>query len=287
MITESITSALNLVRNRPGVEDIYVLQGAKENLMRITEVPRPVNDVINILLENTITEYVEKKVAQILDNARSKGEKDVTKLVEEQRSASVSSSLLGRHLSSNKRIMRPASPRPLRIRSRSHSYESGSAVKLHRQVSFGTAKLLEEIQVESEDVLSIKDRPPTPVPSLTDLAKAVFSEPLHKDELLDLNKGKEDLNNKIQTLDKNLYSIAKEQLVKSLAAKRKLLFSPSTVMSKKKVIKRITDIILSRQTGDIMDCEEIKDAVNYLVRELAILFQKLLQESVGSRTFSM
>nr|CAD7200382.1 unnamed protein product [Timema douglasi] len=246
---------------------LNTLQAAKEKLERDVSVPEGVSVAIDELLDAVIRLHIRCKIYSMLNEVALK----LLQTLDSQRN-----SLTGEEQRWPHWVLRRA---------------NFSTVQEFKPISFGIVDTIENIEVDTP-LISVKDRPPTPVPSLTELVEAIFEDPMLTTEeeiMQDFIHEKTKIKKTLRKMAKHLYRAIIFMPDHILDAnKRKFIRRQFSRSSQREddldeVVHRLTDAMLSHEDDELMNNEAMQFAIDFLFKDF--MQQTYFPES-KSREFS-
>ncbi|XP_068083526.1 trichohyalin-like [Anabrus simplex] len=277
LVEKTLQQTLAELRNLPeGNEPLVILSNTREKLEKEAGLPEEVTNVIDELLGRALKEHIRRTLHKLLSSTINRAMELKTKPKEDDKKLRRrSGSLLTTKPTRSKSITISERQASQLLSERKRSVTSGD-VKVTRGVSFGGAIAIDEAAegiTEGRVPSSVRERPPTPVPSLTSLAEAVFEEPEFLEIVNTSEVEKEKLQKLIVNLSKILFSNVLEKTSRDERKFRSFRsFRNAAVNLDKKlndVVTRVTEKILKESDEEVLDSDEIQYAMDSLSREVA------------------
>nr|CAD7443006.1 unnamed protein product [Timema bartmani] len=225
-----------------------ILQAAKEKLERDVSVPEGVSVAIDELLDAVIRLHIRCKMCSMLNEVALK----LLQTLDSERD-----SLTGEEHRWPHWIVRHA---------------KSSTMQECKPLSFGVVDTIEKIEVDTP-LTSVKDRPPTPVPSLTELVEAIFEDPVlttEEEVMQDFIHERTKIKKTLRKMAKHLYRaiICMPDHILD-ANKRKFIKRQFSLSSQREddldeVVHRLTDAMLSHEDDELMNNEAMNFAIDFL-----------------------
>ncbi|XP_046661770.1 filamin A-interacting protein 1-like isoform X1 [Homalodisca vitripennis] len=148
---------------RYDLEPYIVIAHAKARLERQENVPLPVSGAIKFLLEQSVVEWTAIQLTQTLETTAQK----VLSAIDDIR--------LSPTTNENKSLSLKKSS--VSMFHKKQSITSEKTARISQVEVIPVLKNVDELTVDVEQLRSTKDRPPTPMPSITTLTEVLFKEP--------------------------------------------------------------------------------------------------------------